>query len=87
MLFNKVLKVDIVGGGKYLGTALVAKLALNLGHLVLNYLVDLLRIGKNCLELNDKSVKSAKLILYLIALHARKLTECHFNDSLRLNLT
>ena len=86
VLFDEILKLDVIGCGKNLCAALVVKLALDLKHFVLDYLVDLLGICKNSLKLNDKRVESAELLLDLIALHARKLTECHFNDCLRLNL-
>ena len=83
---DKILKNDVVLCLNDLGAAGVGILILDLGHLVLDDLLDAVYVGKYSAKVDNKRVKSCKLFLDLVSLHARQLSEGHLNDRLSLNI-
>ena len=86
VLFNKILKHDVVRRLNYLCTALVRVAVAYFRHLVADYLLYLSHISEDALKLGYQRVQSFKLRLYLFALHAGQSAKRHVNYRLSLNI-
>ena len=67
---DEVLDVEVARGMADLGAALVAELAGDLAHLLLDHREDLLLVGEKVLVVGDRTAQSGELLLDLVALEA-----------------
>ena len=86
VLFDEVLKQNIIRRLNDLSAARVAVSSLDLGKLGLDDLLDLFDVAEDRAELFDELVKSFELVKDLVALETRESAERHLDDRLRLDL-
>ncbi|VWM13599.1 Uncharacterised protein [Collinsella intestinalis] len=77
---NEVLDVEVLLGAGDLGATLVAELAGDLAHLLLDHAEDLLLMRKQVLVVGDRATQALELLLDLVALQAGEAAELHLED-------
>ena len=80
LIGDEVLDVEVLLGVGDLGAALVAKLAGDLAHLLLDHAEDLLLVRKQILVVGDGAAQAVELLLDLVALQAGEAAELHLKD-------
>ena len=77
---DEVLDVERALGGLDLGAALVAELAADLAHLLLDHGEDLLLVRQQVLVVGDGAAQAVQLLLNLVALETRQAAKLHLED-------
>ncbi len=77
---DEVLNVEVLLGAGDLGATLVAELAGDLAHLLLDHAENLLLMRKQVLVVGNRAAQALELLLDLVALQAGQTAELHLKD-------
>ena len=83
---NEILLIEVATEVVDLGLALVAKLLLDLGHLISNHLHTENVVGKDRLEISNEVHHIIILLVQILNAETCELAQSHIDDSLRLDL-